>query len=99
MANITTNIFQRIFTPVLGLSILRFNCINIKKRDERKQLKCRENGITLITIPHWWDGTCSSLAATIHQIRPDIDIPASQMSSPIPSTVPHKRIYKHVKNR
>ena len=29
---------------------------DVKKRDELKQQLVREKGITLITVPFWWDG-------------------------------------------
>jgi hypothetical protein len=46
----------------------------------------QEEGISLITIPFWWDKSLSSLAATIHQQRPDL-VPSAQ-GSPIPLEMP-----------
>ena len=45
---------------------------NKKKRDKEKKEICKENGITLIEIPYWWDKQLSSLIATIHQQRKDL---------------------------
>jgi allophanate hydrolase subunit 1 len=42
------------------------------KRDEEKQQQCKENGITLIIIPYWWDNKSNSLLATIQHYRPDL---------------------------
>jgi hypothetical protein len=35
------------------------------ERDKEKRQVCKDNGITLIEIPYWWDKTLPSLAATI----------------------------------
>eukprot|EP01124_Arcella_intermedia_P001663 TRINITY_DN1090_c0_g1_i1.p1 TRINITY_DN1090_c0_g1~~TRINITY_DN1090_c0_g1_i1.p1 ORF type:complete len:471 (+),score=82.73 TRINITY_DN1090_c0_g1_i1:123-1535(+) len=37
----------------------------LKDRDEEKKRSCFERGITLITIPYWWDRTKESLADTL----------------------------------
>lgn len=63
----------------------RLVVMNQIKRDEERRIACKELGITLIEIPHWWDETerkckkifCSyfflvSLLATILQKRPDL---------------------------
>jgi hypothetical protein len=34
-------------------------------------------GLTLISIPFWWDKSSNSLASTIESARPDIKISAS----------------------
>eukprot|EP00026_Physarum_polycephalum_P002945 Phypoly_transcript_02954.p1 GENE.Phypoly_transcript_02954~~Phypoly_transcript_02954.p1 ORF type:complete len:796 (+),score=103.49 Phypoly_transcript_02954:213-2600(+) len=46
-----------------------------KKYDTAKIKKFAENGISLIQVPHWWDGKIGSLVDVIHKIRPDIQIP------------------------
>ncbi len=57
---------------------------SVGARDKRKIISCKEMGITLITVPYWWDGKLSSIATTIHAERPDIEIPSSYLASPIP---------------
>ena len=42
------------------------------QRDKEKKEICKQNGITLIEIPYWWDKQLSSLIATIHQQRKDL---------------------------
>ena len=42
------------------------------ERDEEKRVACKENGITLIEVPYWWDKEKSSLMATIHEKRQDL---------------------------
>jgi hypothetical protein len=46
-------------------------------------------GITLISIPFWWDESLASLAATVKTARPDL-INVSIESAPIPSDIPQK---------
>eukprot|EP01124_Arcella_intermedia_P025305 TRINITY_DN4503_c1_g2_i2.p1 TRINITY_DN4503_c1_g2~~TRINITY_DN4503_c1_g2_i2.p1 ORF type:complete len:395 (-),score=66.80 TRINITY_DN4503_c1_g2_i2:843-2027(-) len=41
-------------------------------RDCQKKSSCVEHGITLATVPYWWDGKRESLASSLHHIRPDI---------------------------
>jgi hypothetical protein len=45
-------------------------------------------GITLISIPFWWDNSPESLAATIQRQRPDI--PLSSNALPISTNMPEK---------
>ncbi len=49
----------------------------VKQRDHVKQLICSTNGITLITVPFWWDKTTESVAHTIAIARPDIEFPSA----------------------
>lgn len=42
------------------------------KLDEIKLKVCKTRGITLIPIPHWWDGSQESLVATIKDARPEL---------------------------
>ena len=51
------------------------------------------DGITLITIPFWWDGLLPSLASTIHLKRPDV-VPISP-GNPIPETMPKSAVKKY----
>src|SRR5690242_860134 len=48
----------------------------VQSRDRKKKVICKEQGISLIIIPYWWDRKIESIAATIHSIRPDIQIPS-----------------------
>jgi hypothetical protein len=43
-----------------------------KERDPEKTAACLKEGITLISIPYWWDTERDSLANTIRQHRPDL---------------------------
>lgn len=45
---------------------------NIQERDLEKEQCCHKNGITLITVPYWWDGNVDLLAATIRTHRIDL---------------------------
>eukprot|EP01125_Pyxidicula_operculata_P014354 TRINITY_DN4776_c0_g1_i3.p1 TRINITY_DN4776_c0_g1~~TRINITY_DN4776_c0_g1_i3.p1 ORF type:complete len:452 (+),score=28.18 TRINITY_DN4776_c0_g1_i3:387-1742(+) len=40
--------------------------------DKRKQKLCDIHGISLITIPYWWDGEMASLISTISEKRADV---------------------------
>eukprot|EP01124_Arcella_intermedia_P022228 TRINITY_DN3269_c0_g1_i6.p1 TRINITY_DN3269_c0_g1~~TRINITY_DN3269_c0_g1_i6.p1 ORF type:complete len:532 (-),score=121.07 TRINITY_DN3269_c0_g1_i6:292-1683(-) len=53
------------------------------QRDERKKQACREMGITLITVPYWWDGSKESLNATLYHIRPDVFQPTAFPAIPV----------------
>ncbi len=64
----------------------------IQERDKQKMQSCLKTGITMIAVPYWWDGSLSSLATTIHYMRPDISIPNSLLSSPIPMDKPEHRV-------
>jgi len=46
---------------------------------------CKQNGITLVEIPFWWDTTKSSLQATIAQVRPELFPNATISGNAIPS--------------
>lgn len=56
------------------------------ERDLLKSSLCQMRGITLITIPYWWDGNVDSLSATLYRARPDV-FPASS-AEPIPTEMP-----------
>jgi hypothetical protein len=51
--------------------------------DIEKKNACKNLGITLIEVPFWWDRQKETLAATIHQHRPDL-IPDPGPYQPIP---------------
>src|SRR4051812_44364323 len=40
--------------------------------DDEKKLLCKSEGITLIEVPYWWDGTKESLLGTITSQRPEL---------------------------
>ncbi len=60
----------------------------IEARDKHKKISCEAIGITLITVPYWWNGELSSLATTVHKVRPDIPIPSLWFTSVIPVEKP-----------
>jgi hypothetical protein len=43
-------------------------------RDREKQAQCKRLSITLIQVPFWWNKSPISLAATIQQHRPEIQL-------------------------
>lgn len=46
-------------------------------RDREKQELCRQQGITLVVVPYWWDQQAGSLAATLHKAVPSLPIKES----------------------
>ena len=40
--------------------------------DNLKLQLCKKAGISVVTIPYWWDLNIETLKATIYQIRPDL---------------------------
>jgi hypothetical protein len=62
----------------------RMNTERLQDRDEEKKLLCKANGITLIEVPFWWDGSREQLEATIAQKRPELVL---STRSPIPSKI------------
>jgi hypothetical protein len=57
----------------------------IQRRDQEKQMKCKEAGITLIHIPYWWDKEKLSLVGTVRQHRPEL-LQGEEEGTPIPLT-------------
>jgi len=49
-----------------------FSTGHIVELDSEKRKKCEKIGITLISVPYWWEKSLSSLAATILSHRPDL---------------------------
>jgi hypothetical protein len=64
-----------------------------QRRDQAKRTFASQFGLTLISIPFWWDRSLSSLAATIQYYRPDITIQEKNVP-PIPFEMPvkHKKL-------
>jgi hypothetical protein len=64
---------------------------NRQRADQIKRNFAKQMGITLISIPFWWDKSPNSLASTIRHYRPEIDINEVFLSkSAIPSEMPAK---------
>jgi hypothetical protein len=61
-----------------------------QRADQAKHAFATNYGITVISIPFWWDKSPKSLAATILQHRPDIHISENLLGTPIPSEMPSK---------
>eukprot|EP01114_Cavostelium_apophysatum_P016893 TRINITY_DN4898_c1_g1_i1.p1 TRINITY_DN4898_c1_g1~~TRINITY_DN4898_c1_g1_i1.p1 ORF type:complete len:482 (+),score=101.22 TRINITY_DN4898_c1_g1_i1:85-1530(+) len=54
-----------------------FGVANQPPKDEQKALLCKKAGITLITVPYWWDGSKESLVTLVVQNCPEIVSPTS----------------------
>jgi hypothetical protein len=61
-----------------------------QRRDRCKRKFASQFGITLISIPFWWDCSSDSLASTIEYYRPDINLQSSKEVPPIPLEMPVK---------
>ncbi len=55
--------------------------VGLADRDRQKEEKCVQAGITLVQVPFWWNNEKDSLEHLIHQIRPDIVSPSSDICS------------------
>jgi hypothetical protein len=53
-------------TPVWGGTVVRQNS------DTHKQIQADSYGVTLVTVPFWWNSSNDNLIATILQKRPDL---------------------------
>jgi hypothetical protein len=60
------------------------------QKDMMKRQLCRDNGITLVEVPYWWDRKYESLVATVYSQSPDLfrDIPKGD---PIPKEEPKEK--------
>ncbi len=72
MVNTTTSSVLCIFISYLFTYLQNHYSANIKDRDLKKKTVCKSLGITLITIPYWWDKKADSVATTIYVKRPDL---------------------------
>jgi len=57
------------------------------ERDVMKKETATKEGIKFLIIPYWWDGTISSLSATLHHNFPEIFPPSD--GNPIPPLFPN----------
>jgi len=55
-------------------------------RDQLKTRLAADQNVNFITIPYWWDGEMSSLAATLHMHFPTI-FTAVASGTPIPEKI------------
>jgi hypothetical protein len=91
----------QIFLPHLSLafeyqgeqhyySVNHFGHSSVRQRRDQAKIKFANlYGISLISIPFWWDRSSNSLAATIRNYRPDINLD-SITKEPIPLEMPLK---------
>jgi hypothetical protein len=61
-----------------------------QRRDRAKRKFASQFGITVISIPFWWDRSSESLASTIEYYRPDINFQRKKKVQPIPLEMPDK---------
>jgi hypothetical protein len=54
-------------------------------KDEEKRQACKRAGVTLVEVPFWWDRKKESLAASVSQIRQDLQFPMILSAEPIPA--------------
>ncbi len=47
---------------------------DIQDRDKKKVAICEQAGITLITVPFWWDRNVNSIISILKDARPDIPV-------------------------
>jgi hypothetical protein len=94
---------RKIFLPHLSLafeyqgehhflSVDHFGSSEIRqRRDQSKRKFASQLGITLISIPFWWDRSSNSLVSTIQYYRPDLGVGDSSSKGkapPIPLEMP-----------
>jgi hypothetical protein len=71
---------------------------NRQRIDKIKQEFANTTGITLVTIPFWWDGSISSLAATVRLQRPDLQLSNATIGQPIPTEIPQDHPFHYAPN-
>jgi hypothetical protein len=92
-------LIQKILLPHLSLAIEfqgehhyfsnHFGSASVRQRRDQAKLRfASQLGITLISVPFWWDRSSDSLASTIHSYRPDIKIQVAEEVLPIPLEMP-----------
>ncbi len=65
-----------------------------KERDQRKVILSQQYGITVISIPFWWNATQEQLITLIRKKRLDILVEREKDSGPIVEEISVKRIEK-----
>jgi hypothetical protein len=72
-----------------------------QRADHLKRQFSKQIGITLLSIPFWWDKSPNSLASTIRTQRPDIDFRSSIAVPPIPTEIPlpSRRRFEYLPNQ
>ncbi len=55
----------------------------IRERDVLKKDTCQREGIDLIIIPFWWNGSAESVAHKISVVRPDILLPTEMLTGDV----------------
>jgi hypothetical protein len=73
------------------LNLIRQDAVTQQRRDKEKEEACKELGITLITVPYWWDGKVESLQSTIRRKRFDLLTDVAHTSPEIPQS-PNKPV-------
>jgi hypothetical protein len=73
------------FDSIFGPAALR------QRNDILKRQYALNAGITLVTVPFWWDKSPASLAATIRRSRPDLVQLDHLNGTPIPTKMPEQR--------
>jgi hypothetical protein len=48
------------------------NAESVQKRDQEKEVICKQLGITLIAVPYWWKKDVQYIEAILSKQRPDI---------------------------
>ncbi len=91
MENTITEQFWCISQTDCTLTISHSPLAQLQERDHFKKMVCKQNGITLVVVPFWWNGRIESLAKTVHLLRPDLDLPLAwlQQGEPIPAILPN----------
>jgi hypothetical protein len=67
---------------------------NRQRVDQLKLKFAKEAGITLISIPFWWDKSRASLAATIQHYRPDMNFSVPNTPDAMISTLMPAKLLK-----
>ncbi len=86
-------LFYGVFSLILSRCLRRSHfSAGIASRDAEKKRLCLSRGISLLTVPFWWNGQLSSLASSLLELRPDLNsyIDKRMISHPIPTQFPDR---------